>query len=106
MRFSRTGSALHAEIDGVRETSGQAVYDLRVDGTAVCVAGLSATLAPDRGAARPAPAAKGTKPAGEPPAFVRVDLVGKRAEGGQRGLPPAPIARLRCVLGGPAAGAR
>jgi hypothetical protein len=106
MRFSRTGSALHAEIDGVRETSGQAVYDLRVDGTAVCVAGLSATLAPDRGAARPAPAAKGTKPAGEPPAFVRVDLVGKRAEGGQRGLPPAPIARLHCVLGGPAAGAR
>jgi hypothetical protein len=98
--FARASLSLHAEIDGVAESAGQAIYDVRVDGTTACVAGVTAALSPDARAAKAqAPAARGPKPAGEPAGFVRVDLAGKRAEGGERGLPPAAIKRMRCGLG-------
>jgi hypothetical protein len=105
-RFSLGRAAMPAEIDGVEETAGAAIYALRLTGTEACVAGLTATLAPARKSGKPAAAAvkpgkAGVKAAtaGAPAGFVRVDLEGKRAEGGDRGLAPeAGVRRMSCGL--------
>ena len=104
--FSLARPALHAEIDGVEESATTALYTLRVAGTEACVAGITATLSPARKGGKqspaPAPAAKaGVKPGatGVGAGFVRVDLAGKRAEGGERGLAPeAGVRRMSCGL--------
>jgi hypothetical protein len=66
-------------------------------GAEACVASLAALLSP-ASAAPAAPPPRGA-PAGGPVAFARVDLAGRRAEGGDRGLEPPPaVRRLSCVL--------
>jgi hypothetical protein len=94
-------SFVAVRVDGVEHRSSTALYDVRVDlvgkRPAACVAGLSALVTPTRSAT----AAKSAKPAAKGEgavAFVRVDLAGKRAEGGDRGAPPAKVRRLACAL--------
>jgi hypothetical protein len=91
-RFTLAKPGLRAEIDGAAESASQAIYEVRVDGGSACVASVTAALAPER--------SKGAAPkaGGTPAAFVRVDLAGRRAEGGERGLPPAAIKRMICAL--------
>ena len=92
LRFSLKRAALRAEIDGVGETASTALYDVRVTGEEACVEGISAMLVRDRRAST-----KGAASA----SFVRADLVGKKAEGGDRGLAPdARVRRLKCALSG------
>ena len=79
--------SLRAEIDGVGESAGQALYDVRLEGADACLAGVTAALVPDGRSAPPSGAG-----------FVRADLAGKRAEGGERGLPPAAMRRMACAL--------
>ena len=101
--FSLERSALRAEIDSVGGTGATTRYAIRVTGNDVCVHGLSATLTVSKRGAPPPPAVplKGGKP---PPSFgnalfVRADLTGKKAEGGQRGLlPDAEVHRMKCTL--------
>lgn len=90
-------SLVAVRVDGVDHRSSTSLYDVRVAGPSACVAGLSALLTPTRGAT----ATRAAKPAAKgegPVAFVRVDLAGKRAEGGDRGAPPTKIRRLACAL--------
>jgi hypothetical protein len=99
-RYSIAGALLDAEVDGDGESAGQTVYDVRVQGSEACLAGVTAMLSPKRGSrgATPSAPAKGKAPSTSPPAFVRADLVGKRAEGGDRGAPPAAVRRMSCTL--------
>ncbi len=83
--------ALRAEIDGAVETASQALYEVRIEGADACIAGVTAALVPD---GRSPPPASGPRAA----SFVRADLVGKHAEGGERGLPPAKMTRMACAL--------
>ena len=92
-------------IDNAEHGGVTSVYDVRVAGDAACVAGVSALVSPTRrvsASAAAAPATNGSKPASTsgagPVAFVRVDLAGKRAEGGERGPAPAKVHRLTCTL--------
>ena len=102
-RFTLAHLSLHAEVDGVSETTRDAVYDVRL-GSDPCLVGVVATLTPERQAASPpaqpvapvAPARRGPPAPSHGAAFVRVDLAGKRAEGGDRGLPPAAMRRMTC----------
>ena len=75
--------------------------DVRVRGEEACVAGVSALVTPRRHASpkggEPHEPAKGSK-AKAPVGFLRVDLVGQRAEGGDRGVPPASVSRMKCSL--------
>jgi hypothetical protein len=93
-RFTLVRSSLHAEVDGASEIAGQALYDVRLSGSDACIAGVTATLAPDN---RPRPSAPPPS-APTPAAFVRADFTSKRAEGGERGLPPAAMRRMTCSL--------
>ncbi|MEO7332195.1 MAG: hypothetical protein ABI193_26705, partial [Minicystis sp.] len=107
-RFVVQRGAVGAQIDGIDESGTLSLYELRASSSEACVAGISALLSPDRrqrpgspGPVKSAP--KGKKPtppsAGAGPvAFLRVDLTGKRAEGGDRGLPPAVVRKLACAL--------
>jgi hypothetical protein len=97
-RYSIGGAWFDAEIDGDSESAGQTVYEVRVQGGEACLAGVTAMLAPKRGGRSAAPPPKGKAPSASPAAFVRVDLVGKRAEGGDRGPPPAAVRRMTCTL--------
>ena len=86
-RFALGRPSLRAEIDGVPEGAATAIYTVRIAGTEACVESIAAALTPKR--------------QGGGAAFVRVDLVGKRAEGGDRGLAPeAAVRQMRCALGG------
>ncbi|MFO0762780.1 MAG: hypothetical protein U0359_40460 [Byssovorax sp.] len=107
-RFVVARGTLGAQVDGVDEQGSQVLYELRLSGAEACVSGVRALLTPER---RPRPAAPpdkaapkgGKKPpahAGGPVAFVRADLAGKKAEGGDRGVPPAAVRRLSCSLSG------
>jgi hypothetical protein len=99
LRYAMTRVALGAQVDGVSEAAGQAVYDVRIQASEVCLAGVTATLTPDRrSAAALAASSKGKAPP-PPPAFVRVDFMAKRAEGGDRGPPPAAMRHMSCSLG-------
>ena len=83
-RFVLQRAALDAEIDGQRASATRVLYTLRVSSTEACVSEISALLTSERAA--------------DPPAFVRADLAGKRAEGGERGVSPGAVRRLRCAL--------
>ncbi len=90
-------AALSAEVDGVSESASQAIYQVRIDGGEVCLAGVTAAITPERQAGKPA--ASPSTPAPAPATFVRADLAGKRAEGGERGVPPAASTRrMTCSL--------
>jgi hypothetical protein len=104
-RFIVQRSRLEAQIDGASEAGSLALYDIRASSAEACVAAVSGFLSPDRrGAApeaAPPPKKKGAPTAAEssgPVAFLRADLTGKRAEGGDRGVPPAVMRRLGCTL--------
>jgi hypothetical protein len=107
-RFEIQRGALGAQVDGVDESSSLSLYDLRLSSSEACVASITAMLSPDRRQRPAAPSApksapKGKKPAAPAPtggavAFVRADLAARRAEGGERGLPPAPVRKLGCSL--------
>ncbi|APR88008.1 hypothetical protein A7982_13357 [Minicystis rosea] len=96
-------SVLRTEIDGISGTGATTRYAVRVNGNDICVQGLSATLtvSKPKGASPPATPPKGGRP---PPnfgntLFVRADLTGKKAEGGNRGLlPEAEVHRMKCTL--------
>jgi hypothetical protein len=89
-RFVLRSGHFDTQVDGVDETGSGASFVVRVAGADACVDAVAATLAPDRRAAVPA----GMTPAG----FVRADVVGKRAEGGDRGVAPAAVRRMKCEL--------
>ncbi len=93
-------SFIAVRIDGVDHGGVTSLYDVRVTGENACVAGMSALLSPSRRAgSTPAPPPKGAKPAAAGPvAFVRIDLAGKRAEGGDRGTTAPKIRRFTCAL--------
>ncbi len=108
-RFQVARSFTSVRIDGVEHSSVTSLHDVRVAGDVACLAGMSALVTPTRrataaGAAATAAVltAKGAKPSlssgAGPVAFVRVDLAGERAEGGDRGLAPARTRRLTCAL--------
>jgi hypothetical protein len=100
-RFLVPRSFLGVRIDGVDHGGVTSLYDVRVNGESACVAGMSALVSPTRAAkgSATAPPPKGAKPAASGPvAFVRVDLAGKRAEGGDRGTTAPKIRRLTCAL--------
>ena len=72
-----------------------AAYDLRVNGNEVCTAGMVQFLSPLSYSrpSQPKDAKAATKPGGAVPgpvSFLRWDLVGAKAEGGDRGLPKDP----------------
>lgn len=84
-----------ANVDGTEESTQMAAYDLRVNGNEVCAAHVIHALSP-LGYRRPAQntdTKAPTKPGGAVPgpvAFLRYDLIGAKAEGGERGLPKVP----------------
>ncbi|MBK8258670.1 MAG: hypothetical protein IPK82_39175 [Polyangiaceae bacterium] len=97
-----------ANVDGAEESMQMAAYDLRVNGNEVCTANIIEFLSP-LGRSTPKPGATPPKPGAPVPgpvAFLRYDLVGGKAEGGERGLvkeppkgqpKPAPMVRkLTC----------
>ena len=100
-------SFIAVRIDGVDHGGVTSLYDVRVAGESACIAGMSALVSPSRGAstakgAAPAITNKGAKPAAAGAvAFVRVDLAGKRAEGGDRGTTAPKIRKLGCALDAP-----
>jgi hypothetical protein len=104
-RFVLTRSYARATMDGAGGGLAATLYDVRVSPGDACVAQISTLFTPDRTAAPPPPppAKPGSKPAAPakkgPVAFVRADLAGKRAEGGDRGLPGKDaMRRLACTL--------
>lgn len=100
-----------AKVDGAEESTQMAAYDLRVNGNDVCIANIVEFLSPmGRTPAAPKdPKAAAPKPGAVVPgpvAFLRFDLIGNRAEGGDRGIPkepakgapkpPPPVRKLSC----------
>jgi hypothetical protein len=103
--FQVARSFTSVRIDGAEHGGSTSLYDVRVAGDVACLAGMSALVTPTRRGTTTtaaAPSAKGLKPTtpsgAGPVAFVRVDLAGKRAEGGDRGPAPARTRRLTCSL--------
>jgi hypothetical protein len=103
-RFLVTRSYGRGTVDGASGGLSATLYDVRVTPGNACVVGVSTLFTPDRAAAPPPPppARPGAKPVPAkkgPVAFVRADLAGKRAEGGDRGLPGKDVVRrLACTL--------
>ena len=83
-----------ANVDGVDESNQMAAYDLRVNGNEVCVANMISFLSPiSRYTPPPKDPKAPAKPGGAVPgpvSFLRLDLVGAKAEGGDRGIPREP----------------
>jgi hypothetical protein len=102
--FLVTRSFTSVRVDNVEHGGVTSLYDVRVAGDVACLAGVSALVSPTRrtSASAATPAAAGSKStatsAAAPVGFVRVDLAGKRAEGGERGPAPAKLHRLTCTL--------
>ena len=102
-RFFVTRSYARGVMDGAGGSLSSSVYDVRVTGNDACTAGVSTLYAPDRASARPTPpppaAGKPAPPKKGPIAFVRADFLGKKAEGGDRGLPAKDqVFKLSCAL--------
>lgn len=107
-RFLLPIRQLNLQVDGVDHAQPDALYDVRLSTGEACVVGLAALVSPG---ARPSAAAAGSTPGGAgkpaktpavkpgPVTFVRVDLGGKRAEGGSRGV-PGSVRKLQCALRG------
>jgi hypothetical protein len=96
-------SSVAAEVDGTSEVGSLSLYGVRVAGEKACIVAVSSFLTPDRRAfpSPPAPKEKGRAAPAEtrgPLAFLRADLLGKRAEGGDRGVLPVSLRRLGCTL--------
>ncbi|MDI1446758.1 hypothetical protein [Polyangium sp. 6x1] len=103
VRFFVTRGYARAAMDGANGSLASALYDVRLSGNDACVAQVSTLYAPDRASARPTPPAtpgKGAPPAKKGPiTFVRADFLGKKAEGGDRGLPAKDqVFKLSCAL--------
>lgn len=97
-RFSVPRSYARAAIDASSGSLGYVRYDVYLTGADACVAGATATFSPDRTSARAAPLAAKVPKKG-PINFVRADFLGKRAEGGARGLPAKDaMHKLTCTL--------
>jgi hypothetical protein len=97
-RFTMAAPSLSTEIDGVKSASAGAVlYQAQVDGGAVCLSSVTAAIGPERTGGKPPAPASSAAPL-TPATFVRADLAGKRAEGGERGLPPSTTRRMTCAL--------
>jgi hypothetical protein len=99
-----------ANVDGVDESMQMGAYDLRVNGNDVCVASTLSFLS-QIGRYSPPPkdaknAPKPGQPVPGPVAFLRYDLVGGKAEGGERAVlkepakgapkPPPQVRKLSC----------
>jgi hypothetical protein len=105
-RFVFSTRQLSARVDGATPSAPDALYDVRVAPGEACVAGVAALLPASRrtpippptlpGGARPAKPAP-AKPAPGPATFIRVDLAGKRADGGERGL-AGSVRKMTCSL--------
>lgn len=93
-------TSLRAEVDGNTESGYPAVYEVRYAAGEACVTSIAAPLSPVRGGSPRIQDDRKKKPAATsgPVAFVRADVAGKRAEGGDRGTPPAAVRRLKCSL--------
>lgn len=82
---------LRVEVDGARRLFESARYELRVQGSSACVAGLFASVAPDLLHRR-------VDAAELPYALIRADFMKKRADGVLGGDQPSALRRLRCEL--------
>ena len=108
-RLSVARSALDVAVDALPATAQTALYEVRLTPPAsgaapaagqACVTGLAALVSPAR-KAPPAGTTTTDKAAPKPVTFVRVDVAGKKAEGGERGLGGAgAVKKLACTLGG------
>lgn len=111
-RFVFLARQLNLKVDGADHSVVDALYEASVTKEDACVSMVSATVNPARRPSAPAKpdtsATKGKPPAkpglpaaapGGPVAWIRVDLAGKRAEGGDRGLTGA-ARKLSCSLEG------
>lgn len=108
-RFVFTARSLNVKVDGVDHAVQDAVYDAAVAPGEACVAQVAALVGTSRravqqstsGAVRgkPAkPAAPAPTPASSGPvAWLRADMIGKRAEGGDRGV-QGSARKLTCSL--------
>jgi hypothetical protein len=83
MAFLLSRHSLRGTLDGTSRPPAYAFYDVRVDGTKPCVAGVDAAFS--------------ATSHGEPASFVRADFTKGRAEGGERG-PNANVRVLTCTL--------
>lgn len=109
-RFVFSARQLNVRVDGATPSTPDALYDVRVASGEACVAAVSAilplssrrpTIPPPSGSGsvkaapgKPVPA----KPAAPAPlTFVRVDFAGKRADGGERGV-PGTVRKVTCSL--------
>jgi hypothetical protein len=100
-RFTMAAPSLLTEVDGAKSASaGTVLYTARVAGSEVCLASVTAAIGPERPGAKPPAPASAAAPL-PPTTFVRADLASKRAEGGERGLPPAATRRMTCSLSTP-----
>jgi hypothetical protein len=103
-RFTFSARQLNLRVDGSAVSSPDALYDVRVAPGEACVAAVSALMPLSRrpaippptnqGAAKPAPPKPGTT---QPATFVRVDFAGKRADGGERGV-PGTVRKMNCSM--------
>lgn len=98
LHFPISRSYGRASVDANLGSMGNMRYEVYLSGADACVAQLSATYSGDRSSSRPAPA-----PANAPKkatiTFIRADFLGKKAEGGTRGLPAKDVMhKLTCTL--------
>ncbi|HVK68954.1 MAG TPA: hypothetical protein VM694_31070 [Polyangium sp.] len=106
VRFFVTRGYARAAMDGASGSLASALYDVRLSGNDACIAQMSTLYAPDRASARPTPPPSTAPGKGPPPpakkgpiTFVRADFLGKKAEGGDRGLPAKDqVFKLSCTL--------
>ncbi|MRG97945.1 hypothetical protein [Polyangium spumosum] len=104
LRFLVTRSYARGVMDGTSGSLSASIYDVRVTGSEACTAGVSTLYAPDRSSRPPPPppvvAGKPAPPKKKGPiTFVRADFLGKKAEGGERGLPAKDqVFKLSCTL--------
>ncbi|HLM75462.1 MAG TPA: hypothetical protein VK459_22270, partial [Polyangiaceae bacterium] len=109
-RFVFSSRQLNVRMDGGTQSVSDALYDVRVAPGEACVAAVSALLPTasrrptipspiSPGTVKPAPAKPApTKPAAPGPVtFIRVDFAGKRADGGERGV-PGSVRKMTCSL--------
>jgi hypothetical protein len=106
-RFVFSARQVNLRIDGAGASSPDALYDVRLAPGEACVAAVSVIVPQQRRPAIPPPSASGAaRPPGAKPAapaqagpatFVRVDLIGKKADGGERGA-PGSVRKMNCSM--------